>query len=63
MITKDMLIAKIVEDYPAVVPVLMGSGMGCIGCAIAHAETLEQGALAHGLDVDALVDALNKAIQ
>ena len=63
MITKDMLIAKIVEDYPAVVPVLMGSAMGCNGCAIAHAETLEQGALAHGLDVDALVDALNKAIQ
>ena len=63
MITKDMLIAKIVEDYPATVPVLMGSGMGCIGCAIAHAESLEQGALAHGINVDALVTALNEAIK
>ena len=36
MITKDMLIADIVDKYPQVVQPLMLSGMGCIGCAISH---------------------------
>ncbi len=61
-ITGDMLIADVVDKYPEVVPALMGSGMGCIGCAIAHAETIEQGAMAHGLDVAVLLEKLNQAV-
>lgn len=60
MITKDMLIADIVKKYPLVVQPLMMSGMGCIGCAIAQAESLADGAMAHGIDPDALVDMLNE---
>lgn len=62
MITKDMLIADIVDQYPEVVQTMMMSGMGCIGCAIAHAESLEDGCAAHGIDADDLVDALNDVI-
>jgi len=36
--------------------------MGCLGCAAAHFENIEQGCLAHGIDPDALVDGLNNAI-
>ncbi len=61
-ITKDMGIREIVEKYPDTVPVLMGSGMGCLGCAAAHFESLEQGAMAHGIDVDALVEDLNDVV-
>ena len=63
MITKDMLIAEVVEKYPQVVPTMMMSGMGCVHCAIAHGESLADGAMAHGIDPDALVNALNDALK
>lgn len=61
-ITKDMSIMEVVTNYPDTVPVFMQSGMGCIGCAAAHFENIEQGALAHGIDVDALMDNLNQVV-
>ena len=62
MITKDMSIVDIVQTYPETIEVLMSAGMGCLGCAAAHFENIEQGAYAHGIDIDALIDALNEAI-
>ncbi|NLF79768.1 MAG: DUF1858 domain-containing protein, partial [Clostridia bacterium] len=38
-------------------------GMGCLGCAAAHFETIEDGALAHNMDVDSLMEALNEAVE
>jgi hybrid cluster-associated redox disulfide protein len=63
MITKDMGITEIVSKYPQTVDVFMHYGMGCIGCMAARFENLEQGAQAHGIDVDAMVKDLNKAIK
>ena len=40
----------------------MNAGMGCLGCAAAHFENIEQGAMAHGIDIDALIDELNASI-
>jgi hybrid cluster-associated redox disulfide protein len=61
-ITKDMRIQEVVEKYPQSVPVFFKHGLGCLGCAAAHFETIEQGATAHGIAVDALIADLNKAI-
>ena len=61
-ITKDMSIIEVVNNYPDTVPVFMYAGMGCIGCMAARFENIEQGATAHGIDVDALVDALNEVV-
>lgn len=61
-ITKDMSIMAVVQAHPETIEVFMASGMGCIGCAAAHFENIEQGALAHGIDVDQLIENLNKAI-
>lgn len=61
-ITKDMGIMEIVQKYPDAVEVLINSGMGCLGCAASHFENLEQGAMAHGIDVDELVANLNAAV-
>jgi hybrid cluster-associated redox disulfide protein len=36
--------------------------MHCFGCHLSVSETIEQGAMAHGVDVDKLVDALNESI-
>lgn len=63
MITKEMSIGEIVQEYPETVPVLMSHGLGCIGCAIAQFESLEEGAMVHGIDIDKLVEDLNKSIQ
>ena len=61
-ITKDMSIIEVVQSYPDTIPVFMYAGMGCIGCMAAQFENIEQGATAHGIDVDALVDALNEVV-
>ena len=63
LITKEMGIMETVQKYPATVEVLQRFGMGCIGCAAAHFENIEQGALAHGIDVPALMEALNRAAE
>lgn len=59
-ITKDMSIMEVVQKYPDTAMVFMYAGMGCLGCAAAHFENIEQGALVHGIDIDALIDALNE---
>lgn len=61
-ITKEMSITEVVSKYPQTVPVFMEHGMGCLGCAAARFENIEQGARAHGIDVDRLISDLNKAV-
>ena len=62
-ITKDIGIMQLVQKYPQAVAVLQEYGMGCIGCATAHFETVGEGAAAHGIDVYAMMEAINKAVQ
>lgn len=61
MITKEMNIIDIVEKYPQAIEVFQNYGMGCIGCMASRFENVEQGALAHGIDVDSLIKDLNDA--
>ncbi len=61
-ITKTMGIQEVVEKYPETVPIFFKHGLGCLGCAAARFESIEQGAMAHGIDVDALIADLNKAV-
>ena len=53
-VTKDMLIGQILQEDATVAPILMASGMHCIGCPASQAESLEQAAMVHGLDADEL---------
>ena len=62
-VTKDMGIQDVVEKYPQLVPVFFKFGLGCLGCAAARFESIEQGAMAHGIDVDALIVDLNKTLE
>ncbi len=59
-ITKNMVIGQLVKEHPEKLGILEKNGMHCIGCHIASWETLEQAASSHGLDVDSLIDELNK---
>jgi hybrid cluster-associated redox disulfide protein len=61
-ITKDSNLLQVVKDFPETIPVFMSFGLGCIGCAVAKYETVEQGANGHGINADALVEELNKTV-
>ena len=61
-ITKDMSIIEVVQQHPGTVDVFRNFGMGCLGCAAARFENIEQGASAHGIDIEALISSLNQAI-
>ena len=59
MINKEMTIAQIIQTDQNIIPILLDSGMHCIGCPSAQAETLEEACMVHGLDVDSLVEEIN----
>jgi len=61
-ITKRMKINDVVQKYPQTVRVFLAHGLMCIGCAAARFEDIEQGALAHGIEVDKLIEDLNQAV-
>jgi len=62
-ITKGMLIGEVVKKHPRSVEIMLEHGMHCVGCHVATWETLEQGAMSHGIDADKLVEDLNKKIR
>ncbi|WP_019133090.1 DUF1858 domain-containing protein [Peptoniphilus obesi] len=59
-VTKDTVIGQILQDKPESIGTLMSFGMGCVMCPASQMETLEEASMVHGLDVNLLVDALNK---
>jgi hybrid cluster-associated redox disulfide protein len=62
-ITKDMTFHQVMHLNPKVLKVLAQFQLGCVGCMGAQHETIGKGAMAHGLDVDELLEALNTACQ
>ncbi|MDR2589444.1 MAG: DUF1858 domain-containing protein [Oscillospiraceae bacterium] len=58
-ITKDTIIADILNIAPDSGPLFRSIGMNCLGCAMASGETLEQACAAHGVNVDDLLTKLN----
>jgi hybrid cluster-associated redox disulfide protein len=61
-ITKEMTFGEVLKKYPETVKTFFQYGMHCFGCHLAVDETIEQGALVHGVEVDKLVEDLNKTI-
>lgn len=57
---KDTKIGEIIEKAPEKVDILLEVGMHCVGCPASQAETLEEACMVHGIDVQEVVDALNK---
>jgi hybrid cluster-associated redox disulfide protein len=61
-IFKEMPIGDVVQKYPQTIEVFLRHGLMCFGCAIARFENIEQGAMAHGINVEALMKDLNAAV-
>lgn len=58
-ITKDTLIIDLLKYNENAADILFAHGMHCLGCAVAHQETIEQATNAHGEDLDKLLEELN----
>ena len=68
MINKNMKIAELLElnvseeKINKIAETLFSFGMHCLGCAMASGETLVEAAMVHGIDIDEMVEALNKVV-
>lgn len=62
-IKADTLIMDCLKLNPNSAEILMSYGMHCLGCAMAHGETIEQAVNAHGNDLEELLAKLNAGVQ
>jgi len=60
VITKDMIIGDILKANSENADILIAAGMHCLGCPSSQMETLEEAAAVHGMNLDHLLEALNK---
>lgn len=62
MITRDMTIEEVIRRHPETIPVFRKFGLDCMECQIASFEAVEHGAGVHRVDVEKLMEELNKAV-
>ena len=59
-ITKDMTFEEAINENPEVSSILAENGLMCATCPMAQSETIEQGCEAHGIDVEDILEKVNK---
>ncbi len=59
-VSKDMTIGELIQVDQGIIPILMASGMHCVGCPSSQGESLEEAAMVHGMDADELLDTINE---
>lgn len=59
-IDKNMTMAEIVAENPEAANKLTEMGIFCGGCPMAQFETIENGAMVHGIDIDEIIEELNE---
>jgi hybrid cluster-associated redox disulfide protein len=62
-ITKTMKIEEVVKRYPRTVSVFERFGLRCTSCSVSAFEYIEEGARSHNIDLDVLLDELNRVAQ
>lgn len=62
-VTKDMIISDILNLDKGTIPILLNSGMHCLGCPSSSGESLEDACAIHGIDADNLIDELNAYLE
>ena len=62
-ITKDTIIGDILDTAPQTAPLFLDIGMHCLGCPSSRGETVEEACAVHGIDPDAMCDALNEYLE
>ena len=62
-VTKDMLINDILKIDINTARVFFEKGMYCIGCPSASGESIGDACLAHGVDVNELIEGINEYLK
>ncbi len=65
VVTKEMTFGEVLQKHPECAEAMLSRGMHCCGCHMAASETIEQGAVAHGMpgkEIDDMVKEMNKII-
>ena len=63
VIDKNSTIKEILSTYPEAKKFFNEREMACSSCFAVNFDTLEKGALMHGLDANTLADELNKFLK
>lgn len=61
-ITKETNLRELLSKHPESARIFAAYGIGCIGCALASFETIEEGITAHGINIDDFMKDLNDFI-
>ena len=59
-VTKDTKIFDILQESRETAPFFLEMGMHCLGCPSARGESLEEACMVHGVDVNELIEKINK---
>lgn len=59
-ISKDMTMGEILQINDQLAEILLDKGMHCVGCPAHSFESLEEACMVHGIDVDEVVNDINK---
>lgn len=62
MITKETIIADVLDQYPETAQVFVDIGMHCLYCPSARGESIEEACAVHGQDPDRLIEKINEII-
>ena len=62
-VTPDMIIADILKLDKGTIPILLNSGMHCLGCPSSSGESIQDACAIHGIDVEKLVKELNDYLE
>jgi hydrid cluster protein-associated redox disulfide domain len=58
-VTKSTMIGELLQIDENIAPILLNIGMHCLGCPSSQMETIEEAAMVHGIEADALVKEIN----
>ena len=61
-ITKRTIIGDMLKEDQGIAMILMQQGMHCVGCPASAGESLEEACMVHGLDADAVLEAVKEYV-
>lgn len=62
-VTGKTMIGELLHIDSTIAPMLLNIGMHCLGCPSSQMETIEEAAMVHGIDPDALVNDINDYLE
>ena len=63
LVTKDTIIGAVIDFDPNAAKIFHMNGMFCTGCPHARSESIADACVAHGINADELVKALNDYLE